>query len=231
MTLSPDQLGEFATWAHLIQAEPQKWLAPIIRSGRSDLAEALIREKPELLNVRFSGNETSILVAACARQHDLTERLIRLGAPVDFITAIVLGRTQSVRAMLNANPALVNRCSPEGWGAQHMAARFASPDLLAMLLDAGADVNGKRNHERLTPLFFAHEKHENAELLLDKGADIDARDKNGFSPLHWAAWRGDAGFAQFLLSRGARTDVQTDGRQTPWALAVRRRNHSLAALL
>jgi uncharacterized protein len=191
----------------------------------------LIRDNSGLLHARFGGNSTPLLLAAYTEDRELAESLMRMGAKVDFITAIALGRTGTVRAMLDENPRLIHKHSPDGWPALHIAARYAATDTVALLISAGADVNGlgKRRH---TPLFFATEEpYDNAELLLAKGADIDARGKHGFTVLHYAAKWGYAKLAAFLLANGARSDLRTDARQTAWELAVRDGRRSVAALL
>ncbi|MBI5252378.1 MAG: ankyrin repeat domain-containing protein [Desulfomonile tiedjei] len=43
---------------------------------------------------------------------------------------------------------------------------------------------------------------------LDKGADVNARDKFGRTPLHWAAYKGHVEAMKSLLSRGADIDSQ-----------------------
>jgi ankyrin repeat protein len=41
------------------------------------------------------------------------------------------------------------------------------------------------------------------QLLLHKKADAHAKRKNGFQPLHQAAWQGQAGTLELLLKSGA----------------------------
>jgi ankyrin repeat protein len=53
-------------------------------------------------------------------------------------------------------------------------------------------------------------------LVEEHGADVNARDANGFTPLHWAASRGDNEMIHYLVERGA--DVT----------AVSRRGHTTA---
>ena len=40
-------------------------------------------------------------------------------------------------------------------------------------------------------------------LVEELGADVNARDHNGYTPLHHAASRGDNALIQYLLSKGA----------------------------
>ncbi|KAJ3214135.1 SPT3 Dosage dependent suppressor of Ty-induced promoter mutations-like protein [Dinochytrium kinnereticum] len=42
-----------------------------------------------------------------------------------------------------------------------------------------------------------------AKYLVSSGADIDARDSNGFTPLHYAVWSGERSLAMELLEAGA----------------------------
>ena len=44
-------------------------------------------------------------------------------------------------------------------------------------------------------------------LVEDLGADVNARDANGFSPLHWAASRGDNEVIRYLVEQGADATV------------------------
>jgi len=44
-------------------------------------------------------------------------------------------------------------------------------------------------------------------LVEELGADVNARDANGFSPLHWAASRGDNEVINYLVSKGADATV------------------------
>ncbi|KDQ16805.1 hypothetical protein BOTBODRAFT_156770 [Botryobasidium botryosum FD-172 SS1] len=49
-----------------------------------------------------------------------------------------------------------------------------------------------------------HPDGEEAVLALcDAGANVDAADVHGHTPLHYAVWRGSASAVQLLLSRGA----------------------------
>ena len=47
------------------------------------------------------------------------------------------------------------------------------------------------------------EESASQELLCSSGADLDARDYTGATPLHWAAANGRAAVAKELLRRGA----------------------------
>lgn len=52
-------------------------------------------------------------------------------------------------------------------------------------------------------------------LLLDSGADVDARDLSGSTALHCAAAYGDEQAVRLLLDRGAEIEAKNDAGQTP----------------
>jgi ankyrin repeat protein len=222
-------MSGFEKWLPDVNARPEEWIAPIVRSGNAELALDLINKKPELLNHRAGGNNSLLQEAAYFGHQELADSLQRLGAKLDLFSAVALGRNKAVRVMLANNPNLLRKCSAGGIGLLPIASRSAVTELVPLLLSLGADVNDSRNKKRYTPLFFA--SVSNAELLLLEGAYINARAKHGFTALHYAAKKGDAEMTKFLVNHGARTDLQTEGRQTAWALAVRLRQKDIAAFL
>ncbi|MEB3223365.1 MAG: ankyrin repeat domain-containing protein [Candidatus Sericytochromatia bacterium] len=55
---------------------------------------------------------------------------------------------------------------------------------------------------------------------LRRGASFNARDENGYTPLHWAAFRGYVVLAGYMLDRGATVDVGDGNGYTPLMLAA-----------
>ena len=71
------------------------------------------------------------------------------------------------------------------------------------------------------------------ELLLAFGADIEQRGVNDWTPLHWAAARGDERGVALLLGHGANPEARTsiDDLTTPLEEAERAGQENTAALL
>lgn len=66
---------------------------------------------------------------------------------------------------------------------------------------------------------------------LRAGASFNARDENGYTPLHWAAFRGYGVLAGYMLDRGATADVPDVNGYTPLMLAAFNGHDTLVRLL
>ncbi len=81
-------------------------------------------------------------------------------------------------------------------------------------------------------LFYAaeHNKVGLAKILLDRGAKIEARDENQWTPLHWAAFFDSRAVAELLLDRGADYEARDYEQWTPWDLANQEMQEALPQL-
>lgn len=85
----------------------------------------------------------------------------------------------------------------------------------------------------MTPLHLsAAYCHTNVvALLLDKGAKIDSRNKDGATPLHIAAQEGCVDVIKMLLVRGAKLNSRDNEGRTPLLRAERWHQDAVAELL
>jgi len=60
---------------------------------------------------------------------------------------------------------------------------------------------------------------EGTRLLVELGADVNSPGEHGWTALHGAAYKGVDAAVQFLIERGARTDVFDEYGQTPLSIA------------
>ncbi|MBE7439965.1 MAG: ankyrin repeat domain-containing protein [Spirochaetales bacterium] len=95
-----------------------------------------------------------------------------------------------------------------------------NPGLVGQLLESGADANPPGAPLPPLHLSILVEIEPIVLRLLEKGAAVDAQSHAGHSPLHIAAFSGNASATRMLLDRKARTD-QADGQgRTPLHLAA-----------
>jgi ankyrin repeat protein len=121
---------------------------------------------------------------------------------IDIINA---GNIDSLKVLLENNPKLVNEKGFNQLTPLHFAIGGGNKDIIAYLLDNGADADAK-DAEGRTPLFFAVAvtgRIDLAKLLINKGVDINAKDNSQRSILVWAAARGFSEIADYLLDLGA----------------------------
>jgi ankyrin repeat protein len=70
-----------------------------------------------------------------------------------------------------------------------------------------------------------------AELLLAKGADVNAVDSKGDTALHWALMMGHLDFARILIQANEDVNARNGFGLTPLALAKKRDDVKLIDLL
>jgi hypothetical protein len=163
-----------------------------------------------------------------------------------LLTATLYDDRAMVEQLLNADPGLATRMIEEaklyrgkidhwiyvGDTALHLAAAGYRVEIVRILLSAGADPNASMNHRKSSPLHYASDGYligaawdaerqiQTIECLLDAGANINAQDKNGASPLHRAVRTRCAAAVHFLLEAGSDALLRNYPGSTPFHLAV-----------
>lgn len=206
--------------------------------GRGDLdrVRAIVSARPGMAR---SKNADSLSVLAFARyigNVDVLDAVIAAGPPLDLFEAAQVDDVDTIRELIDARPELVRTYSDDGFTALHFAAYYGAPAALRLLLDRGADTEAvTTNFLKNMPLHAAAaaaDGHlEVCELLLDRGANVNATQHGGHTALHTAAFRGDRSLAELLLRHGADAFEKNDEGQTPADIARSRGSSQLAALL
>jgi len=109
---------------------------------------------------------------------DVVDLLVARSDPLDACALAVLGRTAELAASIAADPAAVHARDAGGYTPVHLAAWNGQAETVALLLDAGAEIDA-RNWRDETPLALAaiYENEEGMasviDLLLERGVTAD----------------------------------------------------------
>lgn len=170
-----------------------------------------------------------------------------------IVNAVVADDVHTVRSAvqtggLSLDARIPAEAYPDGAPIVAIAARAASLEVLRFLISAGADLNA-RTPVNETPLmlasFFldeslqssgrAFERHERAvRLLVEAGASLENQPYQ-YTPLAYAAYRGNERVVRYLIDRGARVnaDASAGGTyiNTPLMMAAIQGHEGIARVL
>ncbi|XP_037029495.1 ankyrin-1-like [Bradysia coprophila] len=138
----------------------------------------------------------------------------------------------NIGKILHSYGANVSAIDEKGRTPLHVAAKWGNSDFVAWLINLQTDVHNQQNREiggidvndknGDTPLHLAtrygHEK--TASVLIQKGSDVNKKNKNQSTPLHYAAENGYVNIAKTLLMHGAKINAKTSNNETAILLAI-----------
>jgi len=165
-----------------------------------------------------------LLQAVYRRDNEAVEALLADGPELDVFEAAAVGDVERLRELLEADPSLAGAWSPDGAGALHLAAYYGRGDAVRLLVARGADVNAHaRGFNGVAPINSAAATSGSDEatstecvrILLEAGADPNARQRSGSTALHAAAQSRCGEMATLLLRHGADPGAATEDGRTP----------------
>jgi ankyrin repeat protein len=152
----------------------------------------------ELLQAIYRGDQARV------------DRLLAANPELDVFEAAAVGRTDRLRELLDEDPDLANAWAGDGFQALGLASFFGQVEATRLLVERGAEVNSaSRNDMKVMPLHSAaatgepDTRYELAKLLLEHGADPNARQQDDYTPLMAADQHGDERLRRLLVDHGA----------------------------
>ena len=217
------------------------------RNGDAAEVERLIKSKKVDVNAADGTFDfTPLMHAAQHNRSDIAKLLIKAGAKVNqknkndvsalFVAA--LSNAPDVAKLLIAAKADMNYVQ-KGDGATPLsvACRDVCFETAKVLVEAGADVNKRINsiirEDKKTALMEAATtgSPKVVKLLLDAGAEVDARDINGFTPLlHWGGRDDSIEVGRLLIKAGADVNAKNNLGETVLMSAASMGSISTASL-
>lgn len=129
--------------------------------------------------------------------------------------------------------ALLNEINYKGQTALYLASKAQSLECVEILLKEGANINYADVDQR-TPLHAAVCKPQHAypvmEMLIRWNADVNARDRYGYSPLHVAALNEMSQCVDYLIMSGANVAARTKGGMSALSIINRKTPSSVEAI-
>ena len=199
-------------------------------------------------SVHGDEEENSILhMAAQYELIDIARWLIESGADVNIVNRhgntplhakvdpyAQQGKSMEIVRMLVENGADLTLHNGRGQSTLHSAVERNWPEVVAYLIENGAAVNvHETGFEHATPLHGAigyQGSVEMVELLIANGAVLNAQDKSGETPLHYAVRKNLVDLAQLLVEAGARYDIQNKRKETALDIAQKKQRDEILSL-
>ena len=204
-----------------------------VKVGDLAKVEELVVADPSLVEAK-DGDVSLVLTAIYYGHPQLADFLAERKPDLDIFEATALNRVERVVGLLQQQPELVNAYAPDGFTPLGLAAFFGHQELVDLLLAHGAEVNrASNNAQQVMPLHsaVATQQLEVARSLIAQGADVNAIQEGGFTPIQGAAQNGQLAMVELLLAHGANPFAKNDAGYIAFDLALERSHHAVITRL
>ena len=207
------------------------------RAGNQTELAALLEADPAILNHRNELGQGAVLLAQYHRKPETVAFLLARSPELTLHEACAVGDLERLQTLL-ANPTtrgrLIDTHSGDGFTPLALACFFGHEAAAAWLVNHGANVRlAANNPMQVAPIHAATAgRHFGIlKLLVESGADVNARQQQGFTPLHAAAQNGDEPSLKLLLANGTDRTARAANDQIPLDLALQNGHAAAAAIL
>jgi ankyrin repeat protein len=221
-------------WLYLSSAAYAQYLPPSIPGGMGGMSPRanLMKSDARAVNEATRAKAAPASKAAAPATNPSNSSKGSVDGAKDYPTAPASavhraaseGKTEEIKADLDANPGALTRKDAEGFIPLHLAAAGGHVESVMLLLSSGSDINAQGTRGE-TALFLAAAEgnSEVVEILLAEGADPNLASKELRTPLHRAAQEGHLAAVRALLKGGADASAKDKQGRTALDLAERYR--------
>lgn len=210
-----------------------------VRKGDLARVKAILEKNPGVINEQDTAlfEMTPLETAVSKGNAAMVRLLLKLGANVNYLDnrkrtpLFYAGNVETIKILLEAG-ADINARDDNDETPLHCAVHNEKIAIVKYLIDNGADIEARENFMQLTPLlysvFWFQGKEEVVSLLLiECGADITKKDKEGNTTLHLAAKNNSTSkIVAILLLKDADVNVRNNNGELPVDLAKEKENEN-----
>ena len=197
-----------------------------LRAGDFDEVRRLTNEKPQLLEETDEEGNTPLHIAIKNNREEVIELLLAQGVDIHkhnntgstpLHLAVKESDLQTVRMLLSQG-ADMHIPDDQGFFPIHIAVENRNVDMIKLLMEYGESLSS--DSDGIQPIHVAiQSKNEGysefIKFLLNNGADINAKNHSGETPLHMAVKTGSMERIDFLLDNGADIRAKDNRKNTP----------------
>ena len=177
-----------------------------VKAGDLTLLREVLAASPDKAQSRDDAGISLLMTARYRMRLDMVEEILAHHGALDVFEAAALGKVERIRAILARDPGAIDAHSADGFTPLHLAAFFAQPAVMELLLDQGARVDAvSTNAMKLRALHSAAAANslDAVTLLLARGAEPNTHQHGGLTALMAAASNGNLAMVSALLAKGA----------------------------
>ena len=176
------------------------------------------------MNAKDKYNCTPLLLACHKRHVHVIHVLLKAGSNPNIalegvgclMCAVLSGCSKEVLQAIIDHDADVNATNKNNFSALMIACENGNVDAIHVLLKVGSNTNivGTYGRTSLILAVYSDSSKEVLQAIIDHGADVNATDKNNYTALMIACWKGHVNAIHVLLKAGSDTNIANESGTT-----------------